>query len=186
MVVRGRGLMRVTDLTQKFSAEQFSANPHSGTHIDSPAYLFPGGKKIGEFELERFFTEGVLLDLTEKKFGQLVDDEDLEAAEEAAGLALRERESVILHLRSGVRLSRNGAEYLEFKGVGLVGVDSVSIDGAEEQGMEAHRLLLSKDILLLEGLTNLDSVDCSRFRLVSFPLKLDSAVVPVRAVAVLE
>jgi len=178
--------MRLIDLTQKFSAEEFSANPHSGTHIDSPAYLFPGGKKIDEFDLERFLTDGVLLDLTEKKFGQLIDDEDIEAAEEAAGLALREQEAVILHVGSHVRLSRNGAEYLEFRGVGLVGIDSVSIDGGESEGMEAHRVLLSKDILVLEGLTYLDSIDASRFRLASFPMRLDGAIAPVRAVAMLE
>jgi len=178
--------MRLIDLTQKFSAEEFSSNPHSGTHVDSPAYLFPGGKKIDEFKLERFLTEGVLLDLTEKKFGQLIDDEDIEAAEEAAGLALREQEAVILHVSSHVRLSRNGAEYLEFRGVGLVGIDSVSIDGGESEGMEAHRVLLSKDILVLEGLTYLDSIDASRFRLASFPMRLDGAIAPVRAVAMLE
>jgi len=178
--------MRFIDLTTEFSPEQFLGNSHSGTHIDAPAYLFRDGKKIDEFKLERFLTDAAILDFAHLKPGQQIDDEDLEAAEEAAGLALRERESVILHVPSEVRLSRNAAEYLEFKGVGLVGIDSVSIDGGESE-MEAHRVLLSKDVLVLEGLINLDLIDASRrFRLVSLPLKLDSAVVPVRAVAVLE
>jgi len=135
-------------------------------------------------------TDAALLDLTHKKPGQGIDDEDLEAAEEAAGLALREGESVILYTVPGVSpsnvyLSRNGAEYLEFKRVGLVGIDAGSIDNSRYAEM-AHRVLLGKGILILEGLRNLDSIDSSRFRLASFPLKLGAATAPVRAVAILE
>jgi len=182
--------MRVVDLSDKCSLEQYRSNPHSGTHIDSPAYLSSEGKTIEEFGPERFITDAVLLDLTGKP-GQPIDDEDLEAAEEAAGLAVRERESVILHTGTDVSspsiyLSRNGAEYLEFKGVGLVGIDAVSIDNAESAEMAAHRVLLGKDILVLEGLRNLDSIDSSRFRLVSLPLRLGAGTSPVRAVAIVE
>jgi kynurenine formamidase len=183
--------MRVIDLSDEFSLEQYRRNPHSGTHIDSPAYLFEDGKKIEEFGFERFMTDAALLDLTHKKPGQLIDDEDLEAAEEAAGLALRDQESVILYTGTGVSspsiyLSRNGAEYLEFKRVGLVGIDAVSIDSSESTQMTTHRVLLAKDVLILEGLRNLHLIDSSRFRLASFPLKLDAAICPVRAVAILE
>lgn len=182
--------MRVVDLSDKFSPEQFSRDRHSGTHLDSPAYLFRDGKKIEEFDLERFITDAVLLDLTEKKPGQPIDDEDLEAAEEAAGVALRDRESVIVHIGTnvssrGIYLSRNGAEYLEFRGVGLVGIDDVSIESAQSADLIAHRVLLAKDILVLEGLRNLDAIDSSRFRLLCFPLKVGGGVSPVRAVAII-
>ena len=183
--------MRIVDLSDRFSMEQYRSNPHSGTHIDSPAYLFEAGKNIEEFPLERFTTDAVLLDLTHKKPGQPIDDEDLEAAEEAAGLALRERESVILNTgcgarSSGVYLSLNGAEYLEFKRVGLVGIDTANLDGSQSADMMAHRVLLAKDILILEGLNNLGSVGSPRFRLASFPLSLSAATSPVRAVAILD
>jgi len=180
--------MRVLDLSDKFSPEQYGSSPHSGTHLDSPAYLLSEGKKIEEFGPERFITDAVLLDLSHKKAGEPIDDEDLEAAEEAAGLAVREGESVILHtgIAPSIHLSRNGAEYLEFKRVGLVGIDAVSIDNPESAEKTAHRVLLGKDILVLEGLRNLDSISCSRFRLVSLPLKLSAATSPVRAVAILE
>jgi arylformamidase len=180
--------LRVVDLSDRFSLEQYSRDPHSGTHIDSPAYLFDDGKKIEDFGLERFMTDAALLDLTQKKTGESIDDEDLEAAEETAGLGLREEESVILFTgpsSSDVHLSRNGAEYLEFKGVGLVGIDTANIDGPESAGSRAHNVFLSKGILVLEGLSNLGSVDSSRFRLACFPLRLSGAISPVRAVAIL-
>jgi kynurenine formamidase len=183
--------MRIIDLSREFSFEQYARNPHSGTHIDSPAYVLDNGKEIGAFSPQRFMPEAVLLDLSRKRPGEPIDDEDLEAAEEAAGLALREQEAAILHTSSlvtspGVYLSRNGAEYLEFKGVGLVGIDAVSIDNSESSEMTAHRVLLGKQILVLEGLCNLELIDSSRFRLVSLPLWLSAATSPVRAVAILE
>jgi arylformamidase len=158
--------------------------------MDSPAYLSADRKKIEEFSLERFLTDAAILDLTNKKPGQPIDDEDLEAAEEESGLALRDGESVILCTGSGASspsayLSRNGAEYLEFKGIGLVGIDAPSIDPAESSEL-AHAVLLAKDILVLEGLRNLQSIDSSRFRLASFPLRMNAAMSPVRAVAILE
>jgi arylformamidase len=169
--------------------ERYTMDAHSGTHVDAPAYIFEDGKKTEDFGLERFLTDAALLDLTHKRPGQGIDDEDLEAAEEAAGLALRENESVILFTGSSsseVFLSLNGAEYLEFKGVGLVGFDGASIDNRKSASMVAHTVFLGKEILVLEGLRNLDSVDSSRFRLACFPLKLGGGVSPVRAVAMLD
>jgi kynurenine formamidase len=182
-------------LSQQFSLEEYARDPHSGTHIDAPAYAFEGAKNVAGFGLERFNRDAALLDLSRKKPGEPIDDEDLEAAEESAGLALREGEAVILHTcsaeaplvgRGNVYLSQNGAEYLEFKSVSLVGVDSASIDNVESTELVAHRTLLSKEILVLEGLRNLKAIDSSRFRLVTFPLRLNGATAPVRAVAILE
>jgi kynurenine formamidase len=154
-----------------------------------------GGKRVEEFGLERFISDAGLLDLTNMRPGQAIDDEDLEAAEEAAGLALRAGEAVILvtcaddvsHVeRSNVYLSQNGADYLEFKGVSMVGTDSVSLDNSESSELSAHRTLLGKDILVLEGLCGLGALEASRFRLVCFPLKLSGPIAPVRAVALLD
>jgi len=182
--------MRLVDLSEQFSLQRFVVDSHSGTHIDSPARLFTSGKKVDEFDVGRFMTDAVLLDVTART-GQAIDDEDLEAAEEAAGLALREHESVILYTATDVSshdayLSQNGAEYLEFKRVGLVGIDAVNIDSPESAEMVAHRVLLAKDILVLEGLRNLHSIDASRFTLLCFPLMVSAATSPVRAVAILQ
>ena len=187
--------MRIVDLSRPFTLGVFMKNPHSGTHLDSPAYAFPGGKAIGDFPPERFIVDAALLDLTHKRPGECIDDEDLEAAEESAGLALRDGEAAILHTcasepsptpMSFPYLSRNGADYLEFKGVSLVGVDSANIDRSESSELTAHGILLGKDIIVLEGLTNLGTIESSRFRLICLPLRLDAVTSPVRAVATLD
>jgi kynurenine formamidase len=183
--------MQVVDLSRNFSLSEYSRSSHSGTHVDSPAYLQDGMRNIGDFPLNRFICDAGLLDLRHKKAGEPIDDEDLEAAEESAGLALREGEAVVLFTgieepTANVYLSQNGAEYLEFKGVGLVASDSVSVDSFDSTDLVAHRILLGKEILILEGLNNVAAVGLSRFRLACFPLKLNAGASPVRAVAVLE
>ena len=161
--------------------------------MDAPAYILNDGKGLGDLGLERFICDAAILDLTHKEPGQPVDDEDLEAAEEAAGLALREGEAAILYTgvesipqNENVYLSQNGAEYLEFKGLGLVGIDSASIDPFGSAELVAHRVLLGKEILVLEGLRNLGCVESTRFRLYAMPIRLEGATAPVRAVAMID
>ncbi len=189
---------KVIDLTLPISETfRFSGNHHAtghGTYIDAPAYL-GAGKTIDQFGLEAFVMDAVILDLTSKKPKQPIDDEDLEAAEEAAGLALREGEIAIIHTgwdqshtgksRSDHSyLSENGAEYLEFKHVVAVGVDTPNLDNPKKREIPVHTKLLRKEILILEGLSNLDMVDQSRFRLVALPLRVKASFSPVRAAAI--
>ena len=189
--------MRVIDLTQKLSLNVYAKELHVGTHVDAPAYVLKGQKTIDQLGLQTFPTVAALLDLTHKKPGEAIDDEDLEAAEEAAGLALREGETVVLYTtienesmatvpKPHVYLSKNAAEYLEFKRVGMVGIDAPSIDRLGGANYPAHVTLLSKGILVLEGLCNLEKIDLPRFQLAAFPLRLNAPTSPVRAVAILE
>jgi len=182
--------MRIVDLSNGFSPEEFAKDAHAGTHLDAPAYLLKGKRTINDFGLESFFSDAVILDLSHTKPGEAVDDEDLEAAEEEAGLALREGEVAIVYTgcvaKPHAYLSENAAQYLEFKRVRMVGIDAPSIDSSTARDLSAHLTLLRKDILVLEGLCNLGEVDVSRFRLAAFPLKVNAPTSPVRALAILE
>jgi kynurenine formamidase len=182
--------MRIIDLSNALSLEEFAKDPHTGTHLDAPAYLLKGQRTINGFGLECFFSDAVILDLSHTKPGEAIDDEDLEAAEEEAGLALREGEVAIVYTgyvdRSHAYLSENAAQYLEFKRVCMVGIDAPSIDGSTAMDLPAHLTLLGRNILVLEGLCNLGELDLSRFRLAAFPLKVNAPTSPVRALAILE
>jgi kynurenine formamidase len=182
--------MRIVDLSNAVSPEEFAKDPHTGTHLDAPAYLLKSHRTINDFGLKSFFSDAVILDLTHTKPGEAVDDEDLEAAEEAAGLALREGEVAIVYTgcvaKPHAYLSENAAQYLEFKRVRIVGIDAPSIDSSTARDLPAHHTLLRRGILVLEGLCNLGEVDLPRFRLAAFPLKVDAPTSPVRAVAILE
>lgn len=190
--------MKILDLTAELSLDVLPRDTHVGTRIEAPAYLFSGGKEIDQFGLDSFMAEAALLDLRNKKAGEPIDDEDLEAAEERAGLALREGETVVLHTGWGSSLrdmsipashpylSENGAEFLEFKRPFMVGIDAPSLDPHGAKGYPAHSILMRSEILVLENLCNLEKIQQPRFQLMALPLKINGPTSHVRAVAILE
>ena len=65
--------------------------------------------------------------------------------------------------------------------MGLVGIDYLSIEGADNPELPVHRTLLGRDVLILEGL-DLSGVQAGDYELCCLPLKTaakDGA--PVRA-----
>lgn len=201
--------MRTVDLTHElptgFSLALKNSDFHSGksssnlpvTRVESPACLIKNGRTLDRLEPDSFVRDAVLLDLTSMRPRQPIDDEDLEAAEEGAGLALREGEIALIHIGwernadskeywSGhPALSENGAEYLAFKGIIGVGVDAPSVDQLGNQEFPAHSILMRKGIYVLENLCNLGEIDQQRFRLIALPLRIIASVSPVRALALL-
>ena len=169
-----------------------------GTRIESPSYLLQGGKRLDQFGPESFFQSAVLLDLTHKVATQFIDDEDLEAAEEVAGLAVREGEGVIIrtgwdrNFRKGdypsshLGLSENGAEYLASRHVSMVCTDTPNLDYPNNESLTAHSVLFERGMLVVEDLCNLVSIDQDRFQLIVLPLKVGVSCSPARAVADVE
>jgi kynurenine formamidase len=186
-------ILQIVDLTIEQSLNSYLKKPISGTHLCAPAFAFKRQSTIDQLKPDVFLADAVLLDLTRKKPGEAIDDEDMEAAEEDAGLAVREGEAVILHTGSHAEsrasrkhafLSENGAQYFEFKRVSMVGIDAASL--GETNRSVTHKVLLKSNIPILEGLCNLNQIDATRFRLVALPLRVKTAVSPARALAILE
>lgn len=182
-----------------FESEAMFLITHTGTHLDAPYHFDAKGWRVNEVPVERLVRDAVLLDLSRKRPRELIEDEDLEGAEERAGLSVREGEIVILrtgwekrlgkpeYLKDYPGLSASGAEFLAAKGVSAVGVDSPNLDHPDASDFPAHNLLLSRGILIVENLVNLDALKSDRFRFIALPLKIRGATgSPVRAVAVEE
>ena len=73
-------------------------------------------------------------------------------------------------------------ELLADRGVRLVGIDTASVDPAASKTLEAHQVLLRRDLRVLENLV-LDDVPEGDYELIALPLRLVQAdASPVRAV----
>lgn len=192
--------MKAIDLTQNLSLESTIASHlsfHSGKPESKLLATHIEGTTLERSEHNSFVKDAVLLDLSHVGAKEVIDDEDLEAAEEGAGLALREGEAVIIRTgwdRHGSSeeywsnhpaLSENGAEYLEFKRVGGVGMDTASVDLEENHTLPVHSILLRSGAFVLENVCNLDEVDQSRFRLLVLPFRIRASMPLVRAIALL-
>jgi arylformamidase len=86
--------------------------------------------------------------------------------------------------RDYVFLSSDAAELCVSYGLGLVGIDYLSVDRFEDESLPVHHILLERDVLILEGL-DLCSVPQGRYLLICLPLSIENAEAsPVRAVLV--
>jgi kynurenine formamidase len=176
---------------------------HTGTHVDAPAHFDakPGAKAINEMPLENFFTEAVCLDLAHKPLKSDISIEDLKRAEESAGIAIKPKDTVLLHMDFHRRcygtdayladfpgLTKESATWLGNKGITMFGVEAISPGRPGRNNFEVHHVCRDLGFTHIEGLCNLDKlVGKGRFRFIGFPLKIKGGTgSPIRAVALFD
>jgi len=112
----GRRIIKPGDLPDNefLSLEMVLCSVHTGTHVDAP-YHFGSkcedkeSKKINDLPLDWFFCDGIVLDLTFKKAGEAVTEEDLKAALTKINYTLKPRDIVLLH--TGADKDRKAPEW---------------------------------------------------------------------------
>ena len=180
-----------------------SLGDHAGTHVDAPAHFDarPGAKTIDQVPLDNFFTEAVCLDLSHKPLKSDISVADLEEAVRVAGVEIKPRDTVLLHMDFHRRcygtpgyltdfpgLTKESARWLGEKGILMFGVEAVSPGRPGRNNFEVHNVCRDMGFTHMEGLCNLDKlVGKGRFRFIGFPLKIRGGTAgPIRAVAWLE
>jgi kynurenine formamidase len=167
---------------------------HSGTHVDSPRHLLPGGPSLDELPPERFQGPGVVIEVMGEQ-GKPIEPQQLDwgSAQKA------DMGGAICVLRTGWSrhwgtpryqrhpyLSAATAELLVRRGAGMVAIDALNPDDTRGGASVVHRTLLAAGVLIAENLTNLDSLGPagSWWWFSLLPLRLQQGDgSPVRAVA---
>lgn len=144
---------------------------HTGTHIDAPLHMIPGGKTIESVTLDKLIRPCRVVDLS-TVVGSITA-EDLRLHHPAAG------EFLLLKTQNSweetfnfefVFIAADAAKYLADIGIAGVGVDGLGVERSQPSH-ETHTALLSKDIVVLEGL-RLKDVPEGTYFMVAAPLKL--------------
>jgi kynurenine formamidase len=180
---------------------------HTGTHIDAPYHFLKDGQRIDEIPIQRFISNGILIDVSGKSERELIDSTDLKS------YASQIINGDFVILKTGwdryfgtpkyyrhPYLSADGARLLVKMGVSLVGIDALNVDPTysaikdsdaaatdlpdeASYGYPVHDLLLSNNVLIVENLCNLDKINAAKGIYSFLPLKLkDSDGSPIRAV----
>ncbi len=166
--------VRRTAAGDLYNLTDFSMCAHNGTHVDAPFHFLGDGKTVDQIPLEKTvgcctvaFCEG---DLTREKALTLL-----------ASASLQSQKRILL--KGNATVTEEGAKTLAEAGIFLIGVESQSVgEGAEP--MEVHKILLSEEIVLLEGL-RLSSVAPGEYFLAAQPLNLAASDgAPCRAVLI--
>lgn len=158
---------------------------HVGTHIDAPFHMIESGKRIDEFSPDHFFGRGVLIDARGKK------EIDLSVLE---GVKIEKDTIVLIYTGFGEKFTSNDyferspamtedfAKKMIALNVKMVGMDTSTPD--HDTNWPVHKLLLGKEIMILENLTNLNQlVNVEHFEVIALPLKLQTDASPVRVIA---
>lgn len=156
---------------------------HVGTHMDAPAHFYAGDdhRTIDQVTPGEMVAEGVVLDFTHKEPGAAITGEELRERAEAFDLAAGEH--VILdcgaevadseaYLLEYVHPDASAAEYLVEREVACLATDALNVDGSglALEDHVVHRTLLPADVLVVEGLANLERVPAGRVDVVCTPL----------------
>ncbi|CCQ97897.1 Cyclase family protein [[Clostridium] ultunense Esp] len=154
---------------------------HTGTHVDAPLHMIPGGEDFGSISLQDLVGPCRVLDLTQA--------EDHIGKEDLLPHGIRRGEFLLLKTKNSetdsfrpdfIFLREDGAEYLAETGVRGIGIDALGIERSQP-GHPTHKRLFRQGILIVEGL-RLKEVPEGDYFMVIAPLHfLTTEAAPARA-----
>lgn len=176
-----------------YNVHKISISTHAGTHIDVPFHCVSGGKSLDEIELDRFSGKALIIDFSNLKAGEEITPDlisknldDIKKAEIVIFKTGWEKNYGKPNFYSDFPgLPEESASLLCSQKIKMIGLESGSVHPIKH--IEVHKILLSNNVLVCEGLKNLDKIKQKYFRFFAIPLKfagLDGS--PVRAFAIEE
>ncbi len=173
-----------------FLEKKLSFFSHTGTHIDSPAHLIKGHSTLDMFPIDHFYGLGLLLNF-DNSTGS-IGLEKLEPYQDQ----IAKVDFLLLYtgwskywgsdkyFTGYPVLSLEAAEWLSDFNLKGFGIDTISADTAETEDHPVHKLLLQKNLIIIENLVNIEELHGRQFNFSCFPLSFkDADGSPVRAVA---
>lgn len=175
-----------------FQETKITMYSHTGTHVDAPAHILENELYLDNLEVKHFIGKATILDFSNIKT-QLINVDTLKLYEEK----IKKVEFVIIktgwskywgsekYFENFPTLSEEAAKWLIQFNLKEIGNDAISIVDINSTTFTVHKILMSKNILIIENLSNLDSVCNEYFILSIMPLKIkNSDGSPIRAIAI--
>lgn len=150
---------------------------HTATHVDAPAHFIEGAGRVDRLPLDALIGPARVISIPDDV--DVITPDYLPAHDTAGAerLLFKTRNSGFWSdTSSGFRtdfthLAADAARALAEAGVKLVGIDYLSIERFKSERHETHLALLSRGVIILEGL-NLSEVQPGVYELICLPLKI--------------
>ena len=162
---------------------------HAGTHVEAPLHAIENGTGIIDLDLERFFGEAIVLDLSEEAQGKALSPEQLQRAA-APGGGVRPGDITFFRFdwdKRGGELpypSTDALRWLVEQGIKLLGIDTPGLDIPGDRSLPNHHLLFTNGIPLIESLDHLDQLQRPRVYVFAQPLPAaETDAIPLRVLA---
>ena len=148
---------------------------HTGTHIDFPYHHIPDGKKSHDFPIDYFKGRALVINCFNNPIILNLNFFENILSKHAPDFLILKTQikpniSSVFKINFPV-LDSSTSKLLTTSGIRLLGIDTPSVDLPNKKPTN-HKILLSNNILLLEGLI-LTSVPQGLYELSCFPLAID-------------
>ena len=177
-----------------WNAKTLHLYSHAGTHMDAPFHFEVNDQTIDQFDVSRFVCDAWVIPIDAKPKQKLL----LEDLGVFADL-IQKGDGVILHTGWSAFVNEN--KYREElpgiheslalcfakKRINMLAVEPPSIADVTDMAevTKIHEILLAGDIIIVEGLTNLDAISLEKVKLIALPLKIkDGDGAPARVIAI--
>ena len=178
-----------------WNATTLSLYSHSGTHMDAPCHFLPSGPTLDEQDLSACVGMATIIDLTPTSPRQLLTVKAIEPLQDSIQPGARLLLRTDWHKQYGTPAYRNElprvslelAHWFVSRGVSMIGVEPPSV--ADVNNLEeltlVHQALFRGNVLIVEGLANLDQISSTMVEFIALPLKVTGGDgSPVRAIAI--
>jgi len=169
--------------------EKIEMSSHFGTHIDAPFHFVKNGKTAEMIGLEDLCGKAIRLNIEKSENGIITKgdllkfDKDLNEHKRVIINTNWKQTKEIYYIDYPV-LNKEAVLFLIEKNIKLLGMDTPSPGPKGIVGEEIHKLLLNEEIIILEGLMNLERLPSEILELICLPLKIiGTSGAPCRVVA---
>lgn len=156
---------------------------HLGAHTDAPSHYHRDGITMEKRDLSLYMGEAQVIEVDAPK-GERILFEHLKSEVNSKRILLKTNSFPDPNqwINDFNSLSKSLLETLIQKGVKLIGIDTPSVDPADDKELLAHNLIYENDLAILEGIV-LENVKEGHYQLIALPLRLEgSDASPVRAI----
>ena len=178
-----------------WNATTLTLYSHCGTHMDAPCHFLPEGAPLDQQDLNVCVGPATIVNVAPARAKQLIEIDDLGSLVESIRPGMRLLFRTDWHKRYGTpeyrnelpRISLRLAEWLVDKQVTLIGVEPPSVADVnnKQEVTEVHHTLFRGNVLIVEGLANLDQITSPIVQFVALPMKITGGDgSPVRAIAI--
>lgn len=178
-----------------WNASTLTIYSHTGTHIDAPMHFEASEQTIDEIPVEDFVGKAFVVDVRNVGASGLITvghlpENVIEKFEPGDSLLLWSGWSA--HINTPTyrddlpRISEELAQWCVHKKAKMLGVEPPSVADVNniEEVTRIHKILLGH-VIIIEGLTNMESLNSTEVQLIALPLKIGSGDgAPARVIAI--
>jgi kynurenine formamidase len=194
-----------------YSAYNFSAAEHGGTHMDSPIHFAEGGNTADKVPVSQLIGPGFVIDVSaqaSQNVDYLVTAADIKEFEARHGVIPKGAIVLLDTGRAGLYPDRkaymgtaergndavpnlhfpglglDGAELLVSRGISAVGLDTPSIDYGQSKDFSTHVALMTNNIPAFENVGDMSELTPTGTTIIALPMKIEGGSGgPLRIVA---